>query len=168
MQLIYRIKLMLMHVQLWSIGRDNEAVYREALHIYVKRLIHYTEFSLLVIPGVKNGSSLPVAELKKKEASLMLNRLSDQDYLIALDEHGHLLDSPGVAHLLEAQIRSNRNNLIFLTGGAYGLDTSILDAANLILSLSRLTFPHQLARLVMAEQIYRAFTLIRNEKYHHQ
>ncbi|HXB91856.1 MAG TPA: 23S rRNA (pseudouridine(1915)-N(3))-methyltransferase RlmH, partial [Puia sp.] len=110
----------------------------------------------------------PPAELKKKEAGVLLEYLSKEDWLVALDERGRSLRSEGLAQLVQGKANDATKNLIFLIGGAYGLDDTILHRAGDRWSLSELTFPHQLVRLLLSEQLYRACTILRNEKYHHQ
>jgi len=107
------------------------------------------------------------AELKKAEASLVVNALEKDDFLVVLDENGKMLSSVQLAGFLQQRANESSKNLIFLIGGAYGLDPAILKRANHSWSLSALTFPHQLVRLILSEQVYRACTILRNEKYHH-
>ena len=115
----------------------------------------------------KNAGSLSETELKKREGDTVLNLLKDDDYLIALDERGKGLRSEELANFLQMRANESTRQLVFLIGGAYGLDERVLKAARLKWSLSPLTFPHQLVRLILAEQVYRACTILRNEKYHH-
>jgi 23S rRNA (pseudouridine1915-N3)-methyltransferase len=105
--------------------------------------------------------------MKKKEAGLILSQLNKDDYLVALDERGKQFSSEGLAQFIQVRANSSHKNLIFLIGGAYGLDSTVLTRADHRWSLSQLTLPHQLVRLLLAEQIYRACTILRNEKYHH-
>ena len=106
-------------------------------------------------------------DLKKKEAEMILDWLQKGDYLVALDEHGKEMTSEKLAEFIQARANESIKTLVFLVGGAFGLDRMILEKANYQWSLSQLTFPHQLARLILSEQVYRACTIIRNEKYHH-
>ena len=107
-------------------------------------------------------------DLKKKEGEIILQGLRPEDFLVTLDERGKQLSSEGLANFLQAQSNSSVKNLVFLIGGAFGLDEKIIAKAKFNWSLSSLTFPHQLVRLILAEQIYRACTILRNEKYHHK
>lgn len=107
-------------------------------------------------------------DLKKKEGQMILAWLNKDDYLVALDEKGKQLDSEGLAGFIQKRSNESIKNLVFLIGGAFGLDDAVLKRANFKWSLSQLTFPHQLVRLILAEQVYRACTIIRNEKYHHK
>jgi 23S rRNA (pseudouridine1915-N3)-methyltransferase len=107
-------------------------------------------------------------DLKKKEGETILSWLSKDDYLIALDERGKSLSSPGLAEFIQKRGNESTKNLVFLIGGAFGLDEAVLKRANFQWSLSSLVFPHQLVRLILAEQVYRACTILKNEKYHHK
>ena len=105
--------------------------------------------------------------MKKKEGTLILENLSREDYLVALDEGGKTFSSESLARFLQSRANESTRHIVFLIGGAYGIDKSVLERANLVMSLSSLTFPHQLVRLIIAEQVYRACTILKNEKYHH-
>jgi 23S rRNA (pseudouridine1915-N3)-methyltransferase len=120
-----------------------------------------------IIPVPKNAGMMSEADLKKKEGEIILNWLNKDDYLVALDERGKQLTSEGLATFMQARTNESTKHLIFLIGGAYGIDESVLKRANFKWSLSQLVFPHQLVRLILAEQVYRACTILRNEKYHH-
>ena len=115
----------------------------------------------------KNAGSLSEMELKKKEGELILQSLQKEDYLVLLDERGKLLSSEGFAHFMQARANESIKNLVFLIGGAYGVSEEVMKRANYKWSLSLLVFPHQLVRLILAEQVYRACSINRNEKYHH-
>lgn len=116
-------------------------------------------------PKTRAGSA--ETEFKSKEAALILQNIKKDDYLIALDEKGQMLSSPQLASWIQSKADERVKQIIFLIGGAYGLHESVLQRANFIWSLSPLTFPHQLVRLILVEQVYRACTIIKNEKYHH-
>ena len=107
-------------------------------------------------------------DLKKKESEIIMEWLDKNDYLVALDERGKQMNSEWLASFLQTRANESVKNLVFLIGGAFGLDDAVLKRANFTWSLSQLTFPHQLVRLMLAEQVYRACTIIRNEKYHHK
>jgi len=157
-----------MKVQLWSFGKENEAYIREGVLLFTGRLQHYCEFELKTLSAGKNAGNLPPEELKKKEAKILLSILEPQHILIALDERGKEITTIQLADMLEKHQMFASKILIFLIGGAYGIDESVLLKARTVISLSQLTFPHQLVRLIMCEQLYRAFTLLNHEKYHHQ
>lgn len=157
-----------MKIQLWSIGKDNDPYIRDGIAVFQKRLQHYVDFELRLIPTVKQAASLSIPELKKQEARIISDMLQPQDYLVALDEHGKTMTTIQLADFLQQRTNAGTRQLVLLIGGAFGLDPAILHRAQLKLSLSSLTFPHQLVRLIVTEQLYRAYSVLHNEKYHHQ
>ena len=156
-----------MKILLWSVGKDNDAYVKQGIDDFTRRISRYFPIEWNLIPVPKNAATLSQPDLKKKEAGLILEQLSKEDYLVALDEHGKQMSSEGLAQFIQVRANSSSKNLIFLIGGVYGLDESVLNRAGHRWSLSQLTLPHQLVRLVLAEQLYRACTILRNEKYHH-
>lgn len=156
-----------MKIQLWSIGKENDDYIKNGLQDFTQRIGRYYPVEWKIISPPKNASSLDENILKSKEAVIISGLLKKDDYLVALDERGKMLDSQKLATFIQTRANERVKQLVFLIGGAYGLDETILKRANLAWSLSSLTFPHQLVRLILAEQLYRACTIIRNEKYHH-
>ena len=156
-----------MKIQLWSIGKDHEPYVKPGIVDFTKRIARYYPVEWKIMPTPRNAGTLSETDLKKKEGAAILEWLSKDDWLVALDEKGRQSDSEGLSKLIQARANESVKNLVFLIGGAYGLDESVLKRANHKWSLSELTFPHQLVRLLLAEQLYRACTILRNEKYHH-
>jgi 23S rRNA (pseudouridine1915-N3)-methyltransferase len=156
-----------MKIQLWSIGKNHESYVKTGVEDFTKRLSRYYPAEWTIIPTPKNAGLLSEMDLKKKEAATLLEWLQKEDYLVALDERGKSFTSETLAGFIQARGNESVKTLVFLIGGAYGLDDTILKRANYKWSLSSLTFPHQLVRLLLAEQLYRACTIQRNEKYHH-
>lgn len=156
-----------MKFQLWSIGRAHEAYVKAGIEIFTKRISHYYPVEWAIIPTPKAAGMLSEMDLRKREGETILAWLKKDDFLIALDEKGIQLTSEGVAGLIQSKANNSVKQLVFLIGGAYGLDEPVKKRADLIWSLSSLVFPHQLVRLIISEQIYRACTIMRNEKYHH-
>lgn len=156
-----------MKLQLWSVGKDHEAYVKTGVDDFTKRISRYYPVEWMILPTPRNAGTLSPADLKKKEGDTILDTISKEDYLVALDERGRQMSSEGLAQFIQARANDSVRNLIFLIGGAYGLDERVLQRANHKWSLSQLTLPHQLVRLVLAEQLYRACTIQRNEKYHH-
>ncbi|MBD0294779.1 MAG: 23S rRNA (pseudouridine(1915)-N(3))-methyltransferase RlmH [Flavisolibacter sp.] len=156
-----------MKISLWSIGKAHEPYVKAGIEDFTKRLTRYFTAVWTLLPVPKNAGMLSQMDLKKREAELVLQWLSEDDYLIVLDERGKQLTSQGLSQFIQQRSNESEKNLVFLIGGAYGLDEQILKKAKFIWSLSQLTFPHQLVRLLLAEQLYRACTILRNEKYHH-
>lgn len=156
-----------MKIQFWSVGKSHEAYVKEGVEDFTKRISRYYPVEWVIIPVPKNAGMLSEMDLKKKEAETLLNWLQPEDHLIALDERGKSLSSTALAQYLQQRANESQKRLVFLIGGAYGIDDSVLKRAQFKWSLSDLTFPHQLVRLILAEQVYRACTILRNEKYHH-
>ncbi|MBS1738423.1 MAG: 23S rRNA (pseudouridine(1915)-N(3))-methyltransferase RlmH [Bacteroidetes bacterium] len=155
-----------MKIHFWSVGKAHESYVKEGTMLFTKRIAHYFPIQWKIIPSakedVKNAENIKMEEGKK-----ILSLLSTDDILIALDENGKQFSSPQLAELIQKKANESTRNLIFLIGGAYGIHETVLNRSNIKWSLSHLVFPHQLVRLVLAEQIYRACTILRNEKYHH-
>lgn len=150
-----------------SVGKADEINVKQGIEDFTQRISRYYPCGWKIIAPPKNAASISEKELKEKEAELILGNLRKDDYLIALDERGKMLTSPQLAATIQSRANESVKQLVFIIGGAYGLHESILKRANYSWSLSLLTFPHQLVRLILAEQVYRACTIIRNEKYHH-
>jgi 23S rRNA (pseudouridine1915-N3)-methyltransferase len=157
-----------MKISLWTIGKNNETYVKEGIDEFTKRISRYFSVEWTIIPVPKNAGMLSEMDLKKKECEIILQWLKPDDFLIVLDERGKQLSSEALANFLQTRSNESIKNLVFLIGGAFGLDEKILSKAKFSWSLSLLTFPHQLVRLILAEQIYRACTILRNEKYHHK
>lgn len=157
-----------MKIHFWSIGRNNEPYIKDGAEDFTKRISKYYPVEWKIIPLLKNSAALSEADLKEKEGEIILEALKKDDFLVALDERGKQLSSEGLADFIIKRSNESVKNIVFLIGGAYGLDEAVLKRANHKWSLSELTFPHQLVRLILAEQVYRACTIIRNEKYHHK
>lgn len=157
-----------MKIQFWSIGKAHEPYVKQGITDFTSRISRYYKVDWVILAGPKNAASMAEPELIRKEGQLVLEALGKDDYLVALEEAGNMLSSEGLAALLQARANDSTRQLVFLIGGAFGLADEVLKRANLKWSLSQLVFPHQLVRLILAEQVYRACTIIRNEKYHHK
>ncbi len=151
-----------------AIGKAHEPFVKEGVDLFTKRIGNYYPVEWQIIPMPKNAGALSEAELKKKEGELILQSIQKEDYLVLLDERGKQLSSEGFAQLIQTRANESAKNVVFLIGGAYGVSEEIMNRANFKWSLSQLVFPHQLVRLILAEQVYRACSILRNEKYHHQ
>lgn len=156
-----------MKIYFWTIGKTHETYVEQGIETFTKRIAHYYSIEWKIFPTAKNAAAASEEEIKKSEAAKILNTLQADDLLVALDENGKQWNSFEVAEFIQGNADAGKKNLIFLIGGAYGLHESILKKCNYKWSLSKLVFPHQLVRLILAEQIYRACTINRNEKYHH-
>ncbi len=151
-----------------AIGKKDESIVKAGVEDFTNRISRYFPVEWTIIPAPKNAGLLTEPELRKKEAELIFQNLKAEDYLVALDEHGKELNSKELAQFLQLRSNESNKNLVFLIGGAFGLHEDVLKKAKFKWSLSQLTFPHQLVRLILAEQVYRACTILRNEKYHHE
>jgi 23S rRNA (pseudouridine1915-N3)-methyltransferase len=157
-----------MKISFWSVGKAHEGYVKNGVEEFTKRISNYFPVQWHLIPAPKNAGMLSEVDLKKREAETILGFLKEDDYLIALDERGKEFTSEGLAQFIQQRANESRKHLVFLIGGAFGLDEKVLKAAKQKWSLSPLTFPHQLVRLILAEQVYRACTILQNEKYHHR
>lgn len=155
-----------MRIECWCIGKTAERYLEEGINKYVRKLPHYLPFEWVVLPDVKQAGKLKPAQLKNKEAELVLSRLKSTDGLYLLDEGGKQYSSTQLARWVDQQLQAPYRRIIFLIGGAYGFDPGLYNRANGKLSLSKMTFSHQMVRLFWLEQLYRAMTILRNEPYH--
>lgn len=156
-----------MKLHFWTIGKAHEAYVKEGIEVFTKRIRHYYPVEWQILPVPKQSGMLSESDLKQKEGMMILEWLEPDDCLVALDENGKQMTSKELAGFIQHKSNQSIKRVIFLIGGAYGLDEKVLQRANVKWSLSKLVFPHQLVRLILAEQIYRACTILRNEKYHH-
>ncbi len=157
-----------MKIELWSIGKENDKHFENAIKLYVDRLKHYTQFDLVTIDNSKINKSLSIAQILEKEADLILQKINDKDLLICLDDKGKHFTSIQFSEKLNQLLSNNTSKIIFLIGGSYGIADVLKKKSLFLFSLSNLTFPHQLVRLIFCEQLYRAFSILKNEKYHHE
>ena len=157
-----------MKVALWMVGKTSFPYLKEGIQLYEKRLKHYLSFEHCVLPDIKNAKNLKEAQLKIKEGQLILKKLRKEDTLILLDENGKMLTSVQFATFVEKQLHQSHKRIVFLIGGAYGFSEAVYQRSQRKLSLSKMTFSHQMVRLIFIEQLYRAMTILRNEPYHHR
>ena len=157
-----------MKISFWSVGKPNEAYVKQGVDDFTRRIRRYFKAEWTIIPVPKNAGMMSETDLKRKEAGIILDWLQKDDYLIVLDKKGKQFSSEGLADFIQARANESNKHLIFLIGGAFGIDETVFRRANYIWSLSQLVFPHQLVRLMLAEQVYRACTILKNEKYHHK
>ena len=156
-----------MKLQFWSIGKSHDDYVKKGIEDFSKRINNYFPVEWIIIPPPKNSASLPGSDLKKQEAKLVLSKLGKEDFLVLLDERGKELSSEGLSEFVARRSVDNTRLLVFLIGGAFGVSEDVKQRAQFTWSLSRLVFPHMLVRLILAEQVYRACSILRNEKYHH-
>jgi len=157
-----------MNVVLLTVGKTGDGYVREGVAAYEKRLKRFLPFEICTTPEVKHGKGRSVEQHKAREGELLLKRLSPGDEVVLLDERGAQMRSVEFARFLEAKMVASVKRLVFVLGGPYGFSAAVYARANAELALSRLTFSHQLARLIFVEQLYRANTILRGEPYHHE
>lgn len=156
-----------MKLTLMVVGSTDEAELHEAIDKYIARLKHYCSFEVEVINAPRNFRKLPVNELKVAEGKLIMANLTEQDVVVLLDEVGSEFNSVAFAEKLQKWLNGGQKRIVFLIGGAFGFSDEVYKRANFRLALSKMTLTHQMVRLFFIEQLYRAFTILRNEKYHH-
>lgn len=155
-----------MKVSLWYIGKNKQDFIKGGIEFYKKKIVHYTKFEIKEFSKIKVGKNDEPAKHKKIEAEYLLDKIPRNSFLVLLDEKGKVFDSVKYSKWLEGQMTTSAKDIIFLIGGAYGFDQQLYDRANMKLSLSEMTFSHQIIRVAFLEQLYRAFTILKGEKYH--
>lgn len=156
-----------MKTVLYVVGKTDEPFLETGMQKYQQRIVRYTSFEFQVLPDLKNSKSLSEAVQKKKEGELILKKLLPGDYVILLDEKGKNFSSVELAQWTEQIFQQSHKRLVYIIGGPYGFSKSVYDRANGLLSLSRMTFSHQLVRLLFLEQLYRCHSIINGDPYHH-
>lgn len=156
-----------MKTTLILVGKTNGKLFNEGIDDYAKRIGHYTPFAVKVLPELKSTKSLSESQQKDKEGKMILKTISPSDFVVLLDEHGTEYRSMEFAKWIEKRRNSGRD-LVFVIGGPYGFSPDVYNRADALISLSRMTFSHQMVRLIFVEQLYRACTIIKGEPYHHE
>lgn len=157
-----------MKITLLAIGKTNNEELIRLYEDYRKRLTHYISFETLIIPELKNTKNISISEQKEKEGELLLKQFDNQDEVVLLDEKGKEFTSVGFAAYLEKKSLSSIKRMIFVIGGPYGFSEKVYQRANSKISLSKMTFSHQMIRVIFIEQLYRAMTIQKGEPYHHE
>lgn len=157
-----------MELQLLVIGKISSSLLSQATEVYLRRLKHYVQYSIKVLPDVKNTRSMTEAQQKEAEGKLLLAALQSSDYVMLLDERGKRFTSVGFADYLRVRMASGLKRLVFVVGGPYGFSEAVYQRADGKISLSDMTFSHEMIRLFFTEQVYRAMTILRGEPYHHE
>ena len=157
-----------MEISLIVIGKTNARYLQEGIDEYIKRLKHYIPYSITVLPDIKNTKKLTEEQQKEAEGKLMLDALKPGDCIVLLDERGKEFTSVAFADYLQRKMNAGLRRLVFVIGGPYGFSQSVYDRADEKISLSKMTFSHEMIRLFFTEQVYRAMTIQRGEPYHHQ
>ncbi|CAM1344433.1 23S rRNA (pseudouridine(1915)-N(3))-methyltransferase RlmH [Tenacibaculum amylolyticum] len=157
-----------MKIKLLAIGKTDDKNLIQLIDLYQKRLQHYIKFELEIIPDIKNVKNLSESQQKEKEGALILSKLQATDQLVLLDDKGKQYTSIEFSNFLQKKMNSGIKQLVLVIGGPYGFSDAVYQKASGKLSLSKMTFSHQMIRLFIVEQIYRGFTILRNEPYHHE
>lgn len=156
-----------MNIKLLAIGKTDHKPLQVLIEEYTQRLSHYLKFELEIIPDLKNAKNLNQQQQKEKEGELILSKISPSDHLVLLDENGKSFSSVEFAAELQKKMNSGIKTWVFVIGGPYGFSEAVYQQAQSKISLSKMTFSHQMVRLFFVEQLYRACTILRNEPYHH-
>ena len=157
-----------MKVKLVCIGKTDKEYIIEGVKEYEKRLKHYISFESVLLPDIKNSKNLTEIQQKEKEGEVLLSQIKESDYVIILDEKGKEYSSVEFSKMIEKQMVAGLKTLVFIVGGPYGFSKQMYDRANAKISLSQMTFSHQMVRLIFTEQLYRAMTILKGEPYHHE
>ena len=157
-----------MKIKLLVVGKTKSHYLIDGEKEYEERLFHYCKFEELVIPLVKNNSKISNNRLLFEEGKLILSRLTQRDEVILLDEKGKQYSSIDFSNFISKKVMNRTKNLIFIIGGSFGFSEEVYLRANSKISISKMTFSHQMVRLIFKEQLYRAFTILKGEKYHHE
>lgn len=157
-----------MKIKLLAIGKTDDKNLQILIQTYEKRLKHYIKFELEIIPDIKNNKNLSKTQIREKEGDLILKKIKPDDILILLDEKGHEFRSIEFSRFLQKKMNSGIKQMVLVIGGPFGFSDQIYKKATGKISLSKMTFSHQMIRLFVVEQIYRAFTILKNEPYHHE
>lgn len=165
---MHSFKELPMNIKLLAIGKTDHKALQSLIDEYTKRLSFYIKFDLEIIPDIKNAKSLSESQQKEKEGALILSKLAPTDLLILLDDKGKSFSSPQFADELQKRMNSGVKTLVYVIGGPYGFSDEVYKAAQGKVSLSQMTFSHQMIRLFFIEQLYRGCTILRNEPYHHE
>ena len=156
-----------MKIKVLTIGATDVPYLQEGIDQYLKRLVHYVPVEMICTPDIRAGKSASPDHMKEQEGNMLLRHLADADTAVLLDERGKQMTSQAFSEYLQRTMNRGIRTLTFITGGAFGFSSAVYDRVNERISLSSMTFPHQLVRLIFLEQLYRAFTILKGESYHH-
>ena len=157
-----------MNIELIVVGKTDMKEVEALVTMYTKRLNHYVRFAITTIADIRNTKKLSEAEQKRLEGEAILRLINDSDHLMLLDEHGSEFRSIEFAEMIQRRMSAGTKRLVFVIGGPYGFSDAVYQRSNSKLSLSKMTFSHQIVRAIFTEQLYRAFTILKNDPYHHE
>jgi 23S rRNA (pseudouridine1915-N3)-methyltransferase len=156
-----------MKLAFWSIGSKHDPYVKEGIDMFTKRIENYYKAEWKIMSPPKNAAAMDENMQRDAESNLLFDAIDPIDYVVLLDERGKMLDSPGLARLMQERANNGAKKIHFIIGGAFGVNDKMRKRADFVWQLSKLVFPHQLVRLILSEQVYRACTINRGEKYHH-
>ena len=162
------LRYLAMNIELVVVGKTDMKEVEALVTMYTKRLNHYVRFAITTIADIRNTKKLSEAEQKRLEGEAILRLINDSDHLMLLDEHGSEFRSIEFAEMIQRRMSAGTKRLVFVIGGPYGFSDAVYQRANSKISLSKMTFSHQIVRAIFTEQLYRAFTILKNEPYHHE
>ena len=151
-----------------QVGKTDSGFVQEGADIYANRLKFYSPFEIITLPNLKKGNSIPFEQIKKQESDKIILEIKESDHIVLLHDTGKQFRSIEFADFIKNKMNTLSGRLVFIIGGAYGVDERIFERANQCLSLSKMTFSHQMVRMIFLEQLYRAFSILKNEPYHHE
>jgi 23S rRNA (pseudouridine1915-N3)-methyltransferase len=157
-----------MKIEFFIVGKTTPDYLEKGVNEYVSRLQKYAHFTMVLIPSLKLSSNMSINEVKKRESAEILSKIEPSTFVVLLDDKGKSLNSLAFAEFIQQKMNASVKKLCFISGGAYGFSTELYDRADYKLSLSAMTFSHQLVRIIFTEQLYRAYTILKGEKYHHE
>ena len=156
-----------MKIQFINIGKPHDEFLKKSIEDFTKRINSYFSAEWIILPSIKNAASLPTEILKENEGAALLSKINKNDFIVLLDETGKQFSSIELSQFIQQKSDAATRNLCFIIGGAFGVSNAVKQRADFVWSLSKLVFPHMIVRLIVSEQLYRACTILRNEKYHH-
>ena len=156
-----------MEICVLSVGKISSTWIQQGIELFETRIGKYLKFSTIILPDIKNAKSLSIETIKEEEGKLILNKLQPSDHVVLMDEKGKEYSSREFADWIQRQMNSGRKRLVIIIGGPFGFSNSVYERANSKIALSKMTFTHEMAKLVLSEQIYRAMTILKGEPYHH-
>ncbi len=157
-----------MNIELIVVGKTDSTEVEKIVQGYAKRVNHYCRFAITTLPDLRSTKSLAQKQQKEMEGAAIMKQIVESDYVVLLDERGEEYRSIDFAQWMQKRLNSGVKRVVFVVGGPYGFSAEVYQRANSLISLSRMTFSHQIIRAIFAEQIYRAFTILKNEPYHHE
>lgn len=167
-KVVFLTQIFFMNIKLIVVGKTDSGAFLSIFNDYAKRINRYVKFEMKVVKDVPKTAKTPPEIVRKKEAEQLIQNITETDYVILLDEKGTEFKSTEFADFLNKKFTQSLKNIVFIIGGAYGFDKSVYERCNFMCSMSKMTFSHQIIRIIFAEQLYRAFTIINNEPYHNE